>query len=431
MYNDKLKVSSDKNPIIPRRGVCDPHMHVFNDRVYLYASHDAISAFGKSDFEMPDWQVWSSSDCVEWQLDSVIRPEDTFVGKMNSCWAVDCAERNGKYYFYFSIRSTATGVLVADDPAGPFKDVLGKPLLDGTRTETAEYDPSVFCDDDGEYYIIFGGPKWCYGSNAGYYIARLNEDMVSLAEEPRYVLINHIADDKPSLNKFGGRYYLSYGGYYAISDCVYGPYRLLGNTGASEDHTSYFEWNSQIFNAISVGDSFGSHRSTGMCYVHIRKNGELVTDPLIVEYGVGRYDSNWNRIEAEWFMSGKNVHKEENLGVVGFSVVCDGNAVLKFPNVKNLSDKIGLWLCGSSWFGESSIELRENDENGKLLGSTTFEATYGCPYADYTTLQRKAGFFFDAQLPDTANLCLVLKPTANAKLSIDYFRFFAEPISNP
>ena len=233
---EKKTIVCKKNPIIPLMGVCDPHMHVFNDRVWLHATHDAIP--GCDYFCMHDWQIWSSADCVEWRLESVIRPEDFHMGSSSQCWAVDCEERNGKYYFYFSDGGERTGVGVGDSPAGPFKDVLGKPLLDGTLTPTREYDPCVFKDDDGEYYLVFGGPAWAYGKDCGYFIARLNEDMVSFAEQPRRLEVNHPADDKASLNKFNGRYYLTYGGYYAISDNVYGPYEFKGHTGASMDHTS-------------------------------------------------------------------------------------------------------------------------------------------------------------------------------------------------
>ena len=52
---EKNTVTCRKNPIIPLRGVCDPHMHVFNDRVWLYASHDAIA--GSDYFCMHDWQI--------------------------------------------------------------------------------------------------------------------------------------------------------------------------------------------------------------------------------------------------------------------------------------------------------------------------------------------------------------------------------------
>ena len=93
------RIISAKNPVIPGRGVCDPHIHIFDGKMYLYASHDAIPY--TRDFCMHDWQIWSSADCVEWQLESVIRPEDFHMGPSNQCWAVDCQERNGKYYLYF------------------------------------------------------------------------------------------------------------------------------------------------------------------------------------------------------------------------------------------------------------------------------------------------------------------------------------------
>ena len=111
------KIIAQKNPIIPCMGVCDPHIHIFGDKVWLYTSHDA--SFENQHFAMHDWQIWSSEDCVEWTLESVIHPEDTFMGASSCCWAVDCAERNGKYYYYFSIGNSRTDVLVGDSPASP------------------------------------------------------------------------------------------------------------------------------------------------------------------------------------------------------------------------------------------------------------------------------------------------------------------------
>ncbi len=419
----KKTVSSKKNPIIPGRGVCDPHMHVFGDRVYLYAGHDAEPK-GRN-FCMRDWQIWSSADLVEWKLERVLRPEDTYMGESNRCWAVDCAERNGKYYFYFSDGNQYTGVLVGESPTGPFEDVLHKPLLDGTLTTTREYDPAIFRDDDGEYYIVFGGPKWCYGEGCGYYIARLQEDMISLAETPRYIELDHMGDDKASLNKFKGKYYLSYGGFYAVSDCVYGPYKFMGHTGASIDHTSYFEWNGQLFNAITVEDSFFYHRSAGICYVHIKENGELITDPLIVEYGVGKYDANWNHIETEWFMSAENAVKVENIGMPGFSVVCREKAVLKYPKVFGLSDKIAVAIVGKCLGGSGILELREKDEDGKLLADFQIPES-GVRYG-WNSRMRLALDFQD-QLSDEMDLCWVFKSDNGAEFTFDYFRFISEPI---
>lgn len=411
-------IISKKNPIIPRMGVCDPHMHVFEGKVWLYTSHD--TSIENTTFCMNDWQIWSSVDCVEWQLEATIHPEDTFAGATTKCWAVDCAERNGKYYYYFSIGNAQTGVLVGDSPAGPFRDVLGKPLLDGTLTTTREYDPTVFRDDDGEYYLAFGGPSWCYGKGCGYYIARLGEDMISFAEQPRPIELDHMGDDKASLNKINGKYYLSYGGFYAISDSVYGPYKFTGHTGASIDHTSYCEWNGQLFNAITVEDCSNYFRSSGLCYVHVRENGELVTDPLIVEYGVGRYDADWNRIEAEWYMKGINVQKRENVGMPGFSVVCDTKAALTYPKVRSLTGKSVIEFVGIC-NGSGTIELHEASEDGPLLGSVCLTGK-AKPYA--WNRRMKSVIRFDSALPDEADLCIVLKPDADSSISIDYFHFY-------
>ena len=418
----KKTVISKKNPIIPGMGVCDPHIHIFEDRMYLYASHDAF-ADGHG-FCMHDWQIWSSADAVEWNFESVVHPEDFFMGPSNCCWAVDAAEKNGKYYYYFSDGNSRTGAAVSDHPGGPFKDVLGRPLLDGNVTTTREYDPSVFRDDDGEYYIVFGGPSWCYGEGCGYFIARLGPDMLSIAETPKKISLDHCGDDKASLNKFCGRYYLSYGGFYAVSDNVYGPYNFMGNTASTTDHSSFCEWNGQLFQAITVKEHSDTFRSSGLCYVHIRENGELVTDPLIVEYGVGQYDSDWNRIEAQWYMKGENVKKVENKCLFGFCVSCTEKAKLVYPKIRNLSDKVGFSLDYYCVGGKASIDVIAGGENGRLLGTINAEN----PTNSFEWYSRRNVFFrFDKPLDDVTDLCLILKPETGAELWIDSFHFFTEP----
>lgn len=417
---EKTTVIAKKNPIIPLRGVCDPHMHVFGGRVWLYATHDAVA--GSGGFVMHDWQIWSSADCVEWRLESVVRPEDFWMGASDCCWAVDAAERNGKYYFYYSNGNSQTGVAVADNPAGPFRDVLGKPLLDGTVTTTREYDPAIFRDDDGEYYIVFGGPEWAYGPGCGYYIARLGEDMISLAETPRKLELDHPGDDKASLNKWNGRYYLSYGGFYAISDSVYGPYRFMGHTGASVDHTSYFDWNGQIFNAITVLDHHGEYRSSGICYIHIHDDGTLAADQMIVEYGVGQYDGRWNRIEGVWYMKTAGGVKKENKVMAGFSLAFDRPGSAYYPNIRNLSGKKGIVLDG--WgFGKGVVELREKSEDGRLLAAVKIPERG-------RDIQWHSRWVASADLPqplgDTLDLCLVVIPDRDSEIRLDHFHFYGD-----
>ena len=108
------------NPLIERQGVCDPHIHIYEGKAYLYATHDNFSP-GRTGFEMTEWQIWSSEDLVHWTLERTEKPEDFYCGPIDQCWAVDAAFRDGKYYWYFSEGAKAVGVGVSDSPAGPFR----------------------------------------------------------------------------------------------------------------------------------------------------------------------------------------------------------------------------------------------------------------------------------------------------------------------
>ena len=172
---------------------------------------------------MDEWQIHSTTDLAHWRFETRIRPTDTFMGAKLKCWGSDIAARDGKFYVYFSDGPDGVGVLRADVPGGPYVDVLGKPLVNRALVpDTQPYDPDVFMDDDGESYLFFGCGK--------YYVARLAADMVSLAEPPRPVVIDDPREvsDKACVFKRADRYYLAWGGHYAVADNVYGPYRRVG-----------------------------------------------------------------------------------------------------------------------------------------------------------------------------------------------------------
>ena len=405
------------NPIIPGQGVCDPHIHIFNNRAYLYASHDRSP--DNTDWLMDDWQIWSSADLVNWRLDATVRPEDIYVGPWEKCWATDAAQRNGKFYFYFSKANLETGVLVSGHPAGPWTDPLGKPLLPKGLTPTRSYDPTVFTDDDAARtpYIIFGNH---FGN--GYFIARLSEDMISLAETPVNIRIDdgYARTDKSFLHKRNGRYYLSWDSNYAVAENIYGPYRYVGNIGASSDHGSFFEWNGQWFNAFTIFDPSGYFRATGLCYIHYRKSGEMVADQIIAEHGVGHYDASWNKIEAEWFMAAERVEKRENPSR-GFDVVVVGDGgYLNFPNVRNLKHNTSLCLYAASHNPSGCVvEIRESSAAGTLLGRCEIPCTFGHGVLAYNTFTCQL-----ANITGTMDLCLVFKGVGTELLLLDWFKFF-------
>ena len=229
------------NPLVRKQGVCDGHVHVFGDTAYLFTTHDSNPhAHG---WQMRDWQLFSSPDLIHWTKRFVLAPQDTYIGKpISHCFATDGAARHGKYYFYFSDGQASTGVARSDVPDGPYVDALHHPLV-------SSYDPTTFFDDDAGRtpYLVWGAVR--------FEIARLNEDMVSLAEPPRELPMRQWKDihDGSYLHKHDGIYYLtSQRGYYGTSKTVYGPYTYLDRVspfgqGDYVDHPTYFSWHGQDY----------------------------------------------------------------------------------------------------------------------------------------------------------------------------------------
>jgi hypothetical protein len=153
-----------QNPVIRDQYTADPTARVFNNKVYLYPSHDIMPPAAQQRqgwFSMEDYHVFSSENLTDWTDHGVIlNQENVPWGRSDgyAMWAPDCVEKDGKYYFYFpdapkSGRGFAVGVAVADSPEGPFiPEAEPIPGVMGI-------DPCVLLDDDGRQYIYWaGGP---------------------------------------------------------------------------------------------------------------------------------------------------------------------------------------------------------------------------------------------------------------------------------
>jgi hypothetical protein len=420
------------NPLVPYIGMADPHIYVFNGKPYLYSTRDKDSLKTKGRFIMPDWHIWSTEDLLHWKHERTILPTETYMGPSNDCWATETAARNGKYYLYFSDKNRTTGVMVADSPTGPFKDVLGKPMLDTGLTSTKEYDPSVLIDDDPAQsaYIIFGHHR-DDDPALDYFIARLNEDMISLAEKPRRIVFTGStpvleANDKPNLHMHEGRYYLSAGSHYAISDNIYGPYQKTGNSGfgvfglTQQAHGNYFAWNNQWFHTwckFHLGKETAYYRESYLTYLHYRDDGTMVDDTALLNRhftnGVGQYDATWDRIEAEWYMAAEKVRKGEIQQ--GFEVKeCRTDGYLRYPNIRNTPGKATLSFKIRPDAG-GKIELRSGSPGGKRLGTLVVK-----PSADGAYVMKSVRI---DNAPGNLNLYLVFRGSGDRNLfGIDWFR---------
>ncbi|MFO8001539.1 MAG: family 43 glycosylhydrolase [Marinilabilia sp.] len=271
-----------QNPLIMDQFTADPSARVFNDKVYIYPSHDIRKDSGRfADwFCMEDYHVFSSENLTEWKDHGVILSQydvpwvDT---TSYSMWAPDCIEKDGKYYFYFpAIRENGSeeeeeeertiGVAVAPSPTGPF--VPEPEPIEGV----SGIDPNPFIDDDGQAYLYWGGGEKLY-------VAKLKENMLELATEPKVV------EDLPPKFKEGpfvfkrrGKYYFTFPHVpdsterlvYAMGDDPMGPFEYKGTImeespiGCWTNHHSIVDYKDQwylFYHHNDLSPDFDKNRS--------------------------------------------------------------------------------------------------------------------------------------------------------------------------
>lgn len=366
-----------QNPIIKNKGVSDPHIRVFNDTIYLYSGHDSHP--NDKIWNMKDWRVFSSTDLLNWTIRDTISPKENYMtDDSEDCWASDAISRNGQYYFYFSDRKRGVGVMTSDTPSGPFIDPLNKPLV------SPMHDPTILIDDDAYKtpYLVYGDKK----NGNGFHIAKLNTDMISLAETPKLIKINGKEwenapkwMDKNYIFKHNKTYYLSWGRDYAVSDNIYGPYKSAGSMGVGHNlnelaHGSFFNWKGQFYHIWCYYIKKGfKYRTSIISYCHMDDDGKIVTDTKFLDAhfanGVGQYNASWKKIEAEWFYEITGNIKKKGTKEKGFvlSNIKDGDWI-KFANVtfdKDFGKTISkVKLKGKKGF----LVLRSGSASGKILG---------------------------------------------------------------
>jgi arabinoxylan arabinofuranohydrolase len=437
LFSLSLFSQKNGNPIVPYVGMADPHIFIYNNKAYLYATRDIDSLLTKTKFVMPDWSIWSSDDLVQWKKELVIKPTETYMGESISCWASDMGYRNGKYYFYFSNGNKTTGVMVGNSPVGPFKDALGKPMLEENLTTSKEYDPSVLIDDDKakKPYIIFGHHR-DDDSTLGYYISELNEDMISLKTVPKKIKFTGdnrylTGNDKPNLHKRNGIYYLSAGSHYATSKNIYGPYTKMGNTGndkyglTPQAHGNFFEWKNQWFHTwckFHLTKEVARYRESYITYLHYKKNGEMVSDTVLLKNhfsnGVGQYDAKWDKVEAEWYMAADKVRKNDFEEGFEIDEISD-KGYLYYPNIRNLTENSKLILKIKP-LKKGKLIIRSNSIDGKVIGTLIFGSKKSSKYEMDTVMLTNAG--------GINNLYFTFSGSKKMA-AIDWFKFETEPMT--
>ena len=160
--SEKLNSNPDflNTPLVSEIYTADPSAHIFNDRIYIYASHDIESGGIEDDsgnhFNMIDYHVLSMNlDGSDVTVHPVGLSVDDVSWAKSKFWAPDVAYKDGTYYLYYPAKDANNifklGVATSTKPEGPFTPQPSP--MKGSYS----IDPAVFVDDDGSAYIYFGG----------------------------------------------------------------------------------------------------------------------------------------------------------------------------------------------------------------------------------------------------------------------------------
>ena len=397
-----------QNPIVQTYYTADPAPMVYNDTVYLYTTHDGDETVDNF-FTMHNWRAYSSTDMVNWTDHGIVASLKNFAwsDKTNGAWAPQAIERNGKFYLYCPIHGDGVAVLVADSPTGPFKDPLGKRLIDDSESIWNDIDPTVFIDDDGQAYLFWGNPKIFY--------VKLNEDMISydrsvgqkgifaldMTEEAFGSQKNRDGNfrsnytEAPWVYKRNDLYYLVYAAAgipeyiaYSTATSIEGPWTYRGYIMERAPHLAFtnhpglidYKDNSYFFyHTHELSDGEGFKRSVSVEQFKYNDDGSI---PLIspTKEGVKESVENLNpfqRVEAETiaWSDGLKTASDDNTGI--YVTKIHNNDYIK---VRSVDFGKGAKVFSASVASASeggNIEIRLGGIDGQLLGVCEVENTNG------------------------------------------------------
>ncbi|MBO4292218.1 MAG: glycoside hydrolase family 43 protein [Lachnospiraceae bacterium] len=318
-------MAQERTPLVTHIFTADPSAHVFNDKIYVYPSHD-IPHDGEDNDEgdeylMEDYHILSldnlDAECVD-NGEALHMRDVPWVSKQ--MWAPDVAFKNGKYYLYFPARDKdkifRIGVAVSDSPVGPFKAEPN--YMEGSTS----IDPAVFIDDDGKAYMYNGGlwggqlENWKTGEfdpngeepaddepEVGPMCGELADNMLEYKEKPFHIeildengkLLTAGDHDRryfegPWMHKYNGVYYLSYSTgtthtiVYATGNSPKGPFtfrgKILEPVIGWTTHHSIVEYHGKwylFYHDCEFSNGINHRRCVKYTELKYREDGSIIT----------------------------------------------------------------------------------------------------------------------------------------------------------
>ncbi|MBO5861473.1 MAG: glycoside hydrolase family 43 protein [Alistipes sp.] len=282
-----------------------------------YADPEGV-VFGKTYWIYPTWSdryenqlhfdCFSSKDLVKWKKHERIIDQSAISWLRMALWAPAAVEKDGKYYLFFGGNDVhpgevgGIGVAVADKPQGPFKDLIGKPLINDIVNGAQPIDQFVFQDKDGTYYMYYGGWGHCN-------IVKMADDFKSIVPFPDGTMYKEVTPkgyvEGPFMFIRDGKYYFmwSEGGWggphyrvaYAIADSPFGPFERKGvilqqdpevATGAGHHsvlHNPKSDKYYIVYHRRPLGSNKRDNRVTCIDEMHFAPNGDILPVKMTFE----------------------------------------------------------------------------------------------------------------------------------------------------
>lgn len=292
--NAQKRNGNNHNPVI-EGWYADPEGVVFDHTYWIFPTYSA--PYNEQVF----MDCFSSTDLVNWTKHVEIIDTSAVKWAKRAMWAPAIVHKEGKYFLFFAANDIQNdeeeggiGIGVADRPEGPYKDYLGKPLLDKFYNGAQPIDQFIFHDKDGKYYMIYGGWRHCN-------VVRLNDDFTGFIPFENGTLFKEITPEGyvegPFMFIRNGKYYFmwSEGGWtgpdysvaYAIADSPFGPFQRIGKilkqdpnvaTGAGHHSVIHIPNTDEyyiVYHRRPLGETDGNHRETCIDRMYFDENGMI------------------------------------------------------------------------------------------------------------------------------------------------------------
>lgn len=275
------RIGKNHNPVF-EGWYADPEGAVFEKEYWIYPTYSA--PYNEQVF----MDAFSSKDLVNWKKHERIIDTSAVTWAWRAMWAPAIVKKDDNYFLFFAANDIQSdneeggiGIGVSKSPGGPFKDYLGKPLIDKFHNGAQPIDQFVFQDKDGQYYMFYGGWRHCN-------VVKLKDDFTGTVPFEDGTMFKEVTPqgyvEGPFMFMRNGKYYFmwSEGGWtgpdysvaYAIADSPFGPFQRIGKILEQDPKVARGAGHHSVINVPGtneyyivyhrrpLGETDGNHRET-------------------------------------------------------------------------------------------------------------------------------------------------------------------------